>query len=158
QLLVGIGFAVMLSRPDPIRDTLLVARYTEGVLIGLALFGTASLIDFDRPALRELTYLPLVGALALSVLLLLFGSGPGTSSARITLGPVQPIEAIRLLLALFLAGYFARRWELLRQVRAESVRRVELPTWINLPRLTHVLPVIVGVCAAIVLFFFQKDL
>ena len=158
HLLVGIGFAVMLSRPDPIRDTLLVARYTEGVLIGLALFGLVSLLDFDRPALRELTYLPLAGALALSLLLLAFGSGPGTSSARINLGPVQPIEAIRLLLALFLAGYFARRWELLRQVRAETVRNRELPAWLNLPRLTHVLPVAVGVCAALVLFFFQKDL
>jgi len=158
QLLVGVGFAVMLSRPDPIRDTLLLARYAEGVLIGVAIFGLVSLIDLDRPALRELTYLPLVGALALSALLLILGSGPGSSSARINLGPVQPIEAIRLLLALFLAGYFARRWELLRQVRAETMRSLRLPAWINLPRLTHVLPVAIGVGAALLLFFFQKDL
>ena len=146
HLLVGIGFVVMLSRPDPLRDTLLLVRYTQGIVIGVALFGAVSLVDLDRAAFRELTYLPLLGALALSVVLLVFGSGPGSSNAKVNLGPVQPIEAIRLLLALFLAGYFARRWELLRQVGT------------RVPRLHHVLPVITGVAAALTLFFFQKDL
>ncbi len=158
HLLVGVGFVLMLSRPDPLRDTLLIVRYTQGVVIGLALFTAVSLIDLDRAAFRELTYLPLLGALMLSVLLILFGDGPGTSTAKVNLGPVQPIEAIRLLLALFLAGYFARRWELLRQVRTETIRRRRLPSWIDLPRLDHVLPVIAGVGMALVLFFFQKDL
>ena len=120
HLLVGIGFVVMLTRPDPLRDLLLLTRYTQGIVIGVALFGALSLVNLDRPAIRELTYLPLAGAFALSVLLIIFGSGPGSSGARVNLGPIQPIEAIRLLLALFLAGYFARRWELLRQVRAET--------------------------------------
>ena len=110
HLLVGIGFVMMLSRPDPLRDTLLAYRYTEGVIAGLALFAVASMIDLERAAFRGLTYLPLVGALGLSMLLILFGSGPGSSNAKVNLGPVQPIEAIRLLLAIFLAGYFARRW------------------------------------------------
>ena len=44
---------------------------------------------------------------------------------------------------------FARRWELLRQVRTETVRDRRLPDWINLPRLDHVLPVVAGVaCGA----------
>ena len=60
----------------------------------------------------------MLAALSLSILLILFGTGPGTSSARVNLGPLQPIEAIRLLLALFLAGYFARRWEVLRRFEA----------------------------------------
>ena len=48
---------------------------------------------------------------------------PGHAAARkVNLGPVQPIEAIRLLLALFLAGFFARRWELLRDMRGQSFR------------------------------------
>jgi cell division protein FtsW (lipid II flippase) len=158
HLLVGIGFVMMLSRPDPLRDTLLIYRYTVGIIVGLALFTAASMIDLDRAAFRELTYLPLIGALALSVLLIVFGSGPGSSSAKVNLGPIQPIEGIRLLLALFLAGYFARRWELLRQLRAETIRDRRVPKWLNLPRLDHVLPVVAGVGAALVLFFFQKDL
>ena len=57
------------------------------------------------PTFLALSYLPLIGALSLSVLLIVFGNGPGRSNAKVNLGPVQPIEAIRLLLALFLAGY-----------------------------------------------------
>ncbi|MBK9238921.1 MAG: FtsW/RodA/SpoVE family cell cycle protein [Acidobacteria bacterium] len=143
-LLVGIGFALMLSRPDPIRDTLLLTRYTQGIVIGVLLFGAVSMINVERAAFRDWSYVPLVGALILSVLLLVFGSGPGSSSAKVNLGPIQPIEAIRFLLVLFLAGYFARRWELLRQAGA--------------PRLHHVLPVLAGVAAALMLFFVQKDL
>ena len=52
----------------------------------------------------------------------MFGGGPAGSGAKVNLGPVQPIEAIRILLALFLAGYFARNWELLRAVRGERHR------------------------------------
>ena len=87
----------------------------------------ASLIDFRRAAFVELSYIPLIGAFLVSGLLILFGDGPGTSDAKVNLGPVQPIEAIRLLLALFLAGYFARRWELLRQVRARRFATFACP-------------------------------
>jgi cell division protein FtsW (lipid II flippase) len=149
HLLVGLGFVVMLTRPDPLRDTFLLSRYTQGVAIALAVFGALSLVNLDRPAVRELSYVPLVLALLLSLLLIVFGSGPGTSQAKVNLGPFQPIEAIRLLMALFLAGFFARRWELIRQAR---------PGRVNVPRLAHVLPVVAGVGAALVLFFFQKDL
>ena len=148
HLLVGLGFVVMLTRPDPLRDTFLLSRYTLGVTIALAVFAALSLVNLDRPAIRELSYVPLVLALLLSLLLIVFGSGPGSSQAKVNLGPFQPIEAIRLLLALFLAGFFARRWELIRQARSG----------VNVPRLAHVLPVVAGVGAALVLFFFQKDL
>jgi cell division protein FtsW (lipid II flippase) len=158
HLLVGIGFVVMLSRPDPLRDTLLLVRYTQGVVVGVALFGAMSLVDLGRAPFRGFSYVPLVGALALSLVLLAFGSGPGTSQAKVNLGPVQPIEAIRLLLALFLAGYFARTWERIRHGRATAVRDRRVPSWIDVPRLDHVLPVVVGVAAALVLFFLQKDL
>ena len=66
---------------------------------------------FRQVARAGLSYLPLAGALALSVVLILFGGGPAGSNAKVNLGPLQPVEFIRLLLALFLAGYFARRWE-----------------------------------------------
>jgi cell division protein FtsW (lipid II flippase) len=87
-----------------------------------------------------------------------FGYGPGTSNAKVNLGPFQPIEAIRLLLACFLSGYFARRWELLRSARAKAIRTVRLPPWLDAPRGEYVLPVLVGVATALLLFFLQKDL
>jgi len=39
HLLTAIGFAALLARPDPIRDSFLVGRYVEGILLGLALMG-----------------------------------------------------------------------------------------------------------------------
>jgi cell division protein FtsW (lipid II flippase) len=158
HLLTALGFAVLLSRQDPLRDTLLFIRYTQGVSIGLIAFAALSVLDFRKAAFLTLSYAPLVAALFLSALLIVFGDGPGGSNAKVNLGPVQPIEAIRLLLALFLAGYFARRWELLRQVRARTIRDVRIPGWLDLPKMDYVLPVLAGVAAALVFFFLQKDL
>ena len=158
HLLTAIGFAIVVSRSDPLRDTMLFVRYTQGVIAGCVAFAAVSMLDFRKTALAAFTYVPLAGALFLSVLLLLFGSGPAGSNATVNLGPIQPVEAIRLLLGLFLAGYFARRWELLRQIRGRLVRDVRLPTWVHVPRFDYVLPVTVGVGAALLFFFLQRDL
>jgi cell division protein FtsW (lipid II flippase) len=158
HLLTAIGFAVLLSRPDPLRDSVLFVRYAETIALGLALMTALSLLDIAALEFASLSYLPLIAALSLSVLLILFGTGPGSSSAKVNLGPMQPIEGIRLLLALFLAGYFGRRWELLREIRGETPRDVRLPTWINLPRGEYVLPVLVAVAAALLFFVVQRDL
>src|SRR4029453_2364541 len=96
HLLTAIGFAALLSRPDPLRDSMLFVRFTEGTLAGLLVMTAVSLVDFGRIGFAELSYLPLAGALSLSVLLIAFGSGPGNSTAKVNLGPLQPIEAIRL--------------------------------------------------------------
>ncbi len=158
HLLTGVGFAVLLSRADPLRDTLLVVRYAHGVLIGLALLGATSCLNAATPSFARFSYLPLLAAVSLSLVLIVFGDGPGGSGAKVNLGPVQPIEAIRLLLALFLAGYFARRWELLRQITGAVIRDRALPGWLALPRADYVLPVAVGVGGSLLLFFLQKDL
>jgi cell division protein FtsW (lipid II flippase) len=158
HLLTAIGFAVLLSRPDPLRDSLLFVRFAEGTVVGLLVMTALSLIEFGGARFVELSYLPLAGALSLSVVLILFGSGPGSSHAKVNVGPLQPIEAIRLLLALFLAGYFARRWELLRALRSRVVREFRVPEWLNLPRAEYALPVLAGVGLALLFFFLQKDL
>ena len=158
HLLTAIGFAIVVSRSDPLRDTMLFVRYTQGVIAGCVAFAAVSMLDFRKTVLSAFTYVPLAGALFLSILLLLFGSGPAGSNATVNLGPIQPVEAIRLLLGLFLAGYFARRWELLRQIRGRLVRDVRLPAWLHLPRFDYVLPVTVGVGAALLFFFLQRDL
>jgi len=158
HLLTAIGFAALLSRPDPLRDTVLFVRYVQAVIVGLSLFGLASFVDFRKAAFLTLSYVPLLGALLLSVVLILFGDGPGNSSAKVNLGPVQPVEAIRLLLALFLAGYFARRWELLRQIDGDTIRNYRVPGWLHLPRADYVLPVLAGVALSLMFFFLQKDL
>jgi cell division protein FtsW (lipid II flippase) len=158
HLLTAIGFAALLSRMDPLRDTLLFVRYAQGVIAGLALFSCVSWIDFRKAAFLRLRYLPLAAALLLSLLLIVFGGGPGNSNVKVNLGPVQPVEAIRLLLALFLAGYFARQWEVLRQIDSNMIRDYRIPAWLHVPRLDYLLPVVAGVAASLIFFFLQKDL
>src|SRR5262249_32370780 len=46
HLITGIGFVLLLSRSDPLRDIPLFVRQTEGVLAGLALLTVCSMIDF----------------------------------------------------------------------------------------------------------------
>ncbi|HZC79459.1 MAG TPA: FtsW/RodA/SpoVE family cell cycle protein, partial [Ktedonobacterales bacterium] len=159
HVLTALGFAAMISRPDPIRDLLLFPRYAEGVIAGLAIAGGLSFVNLRTSSLKALSYLPLALAFVLSLLLLSpLGSGPAGSGAKVNLGPFQPIEAIRILLALFLAGYFSRHWELLRAVRSNQIGSLTLPGWINLPRARYAAPVLLGVIAALALFFGQKDL
>ena len=158
HLLTALGLAALVSRADPLRDSLLFVRYVEGVLIGLFFLALFSMVDLRRSAWLRLRYLPLAAAFVLSLALILFGSGPGTSGAKVNLGPVQPIEAIRLLLALFLAGYFARAWELLRQVNEKELLPARAPSWVRIPRVGYVVPLLGGVGLALLFFFVQKDL
>jgi cell division protein FtsW (lipid II flippase) len=158
HVLTTLGFLVMLSRPDPIRDTLLVVRFTQGVVLGLAVCLVCSLIQMRTAIFVRFSYLSLAAAIVLSLAVIVFGSGPGSSGAKVNLGPVQPIEAIRLLIAFFLAGYLGRRWEIVRQVRATEVRGRQVPGWLNLPRLDHMLPVLGGVGISLLLFFVLRDL
>jgi cell division protein FtsW (lipid II flippase) len=158
HLLVTLGALAMLSRPDPLRDTILLTRYTEGVVVAAVACGLISLINLRAMGVLQLNYLALAGALLLALALALFGSGPGTSGAKVNLGPWQPVEFIRLLLVVFLAGYLGRRWELLRQVREETWRQRPLPRWLHVPRLEHLLPMLGGVGLALALFFALHDL
>jgi cell division protein FtsW (lipid II flippase) len=158
HVLTAVGFAILLTRPDPLRDTMLVVRYSQSVALGLTVWAAVSLLEFRKAAFLTLSYVPLLGALLLCTMLVLFGDGPGNGGVKVNLGPVQPIEAIRLLIALFLAGYFARRWELLRQINTATIRAYALPRWIPMPRLEYVLPVMLSVATALLFFFVQKDL
>src|SRR4029077_16341450 len=107
--------------------------------------------------LSDWCYTPLLAALTLFGLLLKFGRGPGGTDVKVNLGPMQPVEAIKILLVLFLAGYFTRNWERLRDLRE---KRVFPNLWrrVGLPRLEHVIPVLCAVAAAVLLFFVLKDL
>jgi cell division protein FtsW (lipid II flippase) len=158
HLLTAIGLCAMIARPDPLRDLLLFTRFAQTVFAGALVMALVAGVDFSAPFFRQLVYVPLLAAFLLSMALLAFGRGPGASAARVNLGPVQPIEAIRLFVLLFLAGYFARRWELLRQLRQVMFRGRTLPRWVNIPRADYALPVIGGVAAGLGLLFLQKDL
>jgi cell division protein FtsI/penicillin-binding protein 2/cell division protein FtsW (lipid II flippase) len=153
HILSGIGFILMVSLRDPLRDTEEFAKFSKGVAVG-ALFLLLPLIPaLDYRRLARATYLPLLAAFALFIGLIRFGTGPGSSDARVNLGPFQPVEFIKILLALFLAGYFANKWERLRDLREKRFLR-----FLNLPRFEHAAPVFVAVSIGLAMFFVLKDL
>lgn len=155
--LSGLGLALMVSLRDPVRDLLLFAPFAQGVAVGCGCLLAVSLVDLERSVLPRLSYVPLAAALVLSALLVTLGSGPTGSDARVNLFGVQPVDAIRLLVTLFLAGYFARRWELLRELRDSAVARTRWGA-LRVPRRQDVVPVLVALALVLVAFFLQKDL
>jgi cell division protein FtsW (lipid II flippase) len=156
-ILTGIGYALMVGLRDPLRDTQIFVPFAQGVAGGCIVMMIASLIDWDE-ATASYSFVPLLGAIALSIALIFLGSGPAGSDARVNLGPFQPVEAIKVLLVFFLAGYFAKRWPLLRELREKRFIVARMIPGIEMPRLQYALPVIIGVGVALVFFYLQKDL
>jgi cell division protein FtsI/penicillin-binding protein 2/cell division protein FtsW (lipid II flippase) len=157
HLLSGIGLILMASMRDPLRDTLEFHKFALGVFLGCLLLALAAIPAFTYRRLSDWCYTPLLAALALFGLLLAFGRGPTGNDAKVNLGPFQPVELVKILIVLFLAGYFTRNWERLRDLREKRV----LPGFfrrIGLPRLEHVAPVLCAVALAVAMFFVLKDL
>jgi cell division protein FtsW (lipid II flippase) len=156
--LAGLGLLVMVAVRDPLRDLLLFRTFAEGVLIGCALLFAASQIDPERSPLRRLTWAPLLAAFLLSALLIVLGSGPGGSDVKVNLFGMQPVEAIKLLVVLFLAGYFFDRWEFLRELPETRGGLSALPRWLKLPKLEYGLPPVIALGLVLFFFFLQRDL
>ena len=157
HLITGLGLVLAVSLRDPLRDTLEFSKFAWGVALGCAVLLLPLLRVLNYQRFAAWCYTPLFGALGLFALLMRFGSGPGGNDAKVNLGPFQPVEAIKILLVFFLAGYFARNWERLRDLREKRLVPRSL-RWIGLPRLSHVLPVMVAVALALAFFFLLKDL
>jgi cell division protein FtsW (lipid II flippase)/cell division protein FtsI/penicillin-binding protein 2 len=157
HLLTGIGLMLAISLRDPLRDSLDFKKFAWGCALGCALLLLPLLRAFQYRNFTRWVYTPLLVSFALFGLLLVAGSGPTGSDAKVNLGPFQPVELIKVLLVFFLAGYFSRRWEWLRELRERRL----VPRWVRwpeIPRLQHMLPVMIGVAGALVLFFVLKDM
>jgi len=157
HLLTGVGLALMLSLRDPLRDTLEFRKFALGTSLGCLLLILPALKPLHYLRLSDWCYTPLFGALGLFGLLLAFGRGPAGNDAKVNLGPFQPVELIKVLLVLFLAGYFTRNWERLRDLREKRIFP-KLFRRIGLARVEHIVPVGVAVAVALALFFVLKDM
>ncbi len=157
HLLSGLGLILAVSLRDPLRDTLEFSRFAWGVALGCATLLLPLFRSFDYRRFAKWIYTPLLASFLLFVLLLTLGSGPTGSDSKVNLGPFQPVEVIKLLLVLFMAGYFARKWEHLRELREKRLAPGPLG-WLHLPRFSEALPVMCGAGCALVLFFLLKDL
>lgn len=155
-ILCGIGLMTMLSVRDPLRDQMLVEPFASGVLAGGMLAMAAMSIDYER--LRHFTYLPLVAALALSVMLIVFGDGPGRSGVKVNLWGGQPVDVIRMLQIAFVAAFLGNRWEYLRSLRDPDLGRTRLMAGLPIPPLDYLLPLLLGVAATLLFYVAQRDL
>lgn len=156
-MLTGIGLILMVSLRDPVRDNLLFVDFAQGVAGGAVLLGLASGLDYER-LFGKLSFVPLIASFVLSALLIVFGYGPGTSDAKVNLFGFQPVELIRLLLILFLAGYFAQRWDILRHAREHRPALARLDKLGGIPPLEYTIPVFVCGALSLLFFFLQKDM
>ena len=156
-LLSGVGLTLMVTLRDPLRDTLAFSSFAQGVAAGCAVLALASTLDYRRIS-GKLSYVFLIASFLLSAALILFGSGPTGSDAKVNLLGFQPAEVIRVLIVFFLAGYFAERWEFLRTLRDERQGLKKISRWVEVPRLEYLLPVLGGIVVALAFFFLQKDL
>ncbi len=148
-ILAAVG-QVMTSRLEPG----LGPRQGIWVLIGLGammLVGLLPSVDW----LRRYRYTWASLAIVLQVLTLIFGQDPNGSGAALwfMFGPVnvQPMEAVKLLLVIFLAAYL----EDYRELLAVPGRRLGP---LQLPPVPYLAPILVMVGTALVLFWLQKDL
>ena len=155
--LTGAGLILMVSLRDPVRDNLLFVDFAQGAVGGCVVLAALSGLDFER-LLGKLTFVPLLASFLLSVALVLFGHGPGLSDAKVNLLGFQPVEIIRLLLVLFLAGYFGSRWDVLRHARETRPRLAALTSRVDIPPVEYTLPALVSAALSVGFFFLQKDM
>jgi len=156
-LLTGVGLILMIALRDPVRDNLLFVDFAQGAAVGCVVLAIASVLDFERLA-GKLAFVPLLASFAVSALLILFGTGPGTSDAKVNLFGFQPVELIRILLVFFLAGYFGSRWDVLRHARETRQSLSALTRRLDIPPLEYTLPVAVCVALSLAFFFLQRDM
>lgn len=160
-LITGLSLMLMFSIPDPLRDVMRGRDFASGfVIYGAPLLFFASQIDFQRWKEARHYWAALGGAAVLVLALYFFGFGPGGSDAHVNLrlpllGVVQPIEGVKLLAVLFLAGYMGHHWDLVRAgADGAGVRNLTS----ILPRLRYVLPVAAGVALVLAGFFSVRDM
>ncbi|HUV05981.1 MAG TPA: FtsW/RodA/SpoVE family cell cycle protein [Armatimonadota bacterium] len=145
-VLVGLGGMILFSIKDPLRDTYVFPAQMLGVLLGIL----AAMIPLSAKfrALRpwRYTYLYALFAVFLTLLLALFGTGPG--GAKLRLFGFSPLEVVKLALVFFVASYLADRWSLL----------LGPPRRIRLPLFRDIGPLAVMYLLSLVTFVLVRDL
>lgn len=113
--LSGVGLANLLGSTSN-RDVSFATRHCMGMFAGAVLVVLLAGVNHSqRRTLLEYRYVWALLALLLGVLLLLLGGGPG--GARLQLFGFLPVEVIKPLLLLFVAGYAARQFGAVGPVR-----------------------------------------
>jgi cell division protein FtsW (lipid II flippase) len=158
MLVAGAALMLQISMRDPLRDSPSYLMFATGLLFAIPLAATLAGVNLERTT-RFYIWSPLLLALALSAVLLLFGSGPAGSGTRVNLRlfgtTVQPSEWIRLLITFFLAGFLCDRAALIRN---RPVRWLP-PRWHGLiPHPVDVVPIAAAFLLCAGMFRGMRDL
>lgn len=122
------------------------ASFALGFFVGCVVASGILVAPQDLALLASRTRVPIALAIAATFgALAVAGSGPAGSGTRINLGPVQPIEVIKVLAIAFLAAYLGTRAPKLRWQR----RRFLGLRWPRLVLLVPALAVLLGIVAGL---------
>ena len=166
-LLCGCGVVMLFSLKDPLREAMAYRHHAQGLVLALvALAFAARLTPLGRQKIRRVQYVWVLASLALVAMLYVFGRGP--EGVKLNLfGFFQPVEAIKLMLVFFIAGYLSERAGLIADASSaytppmlNSLRKSDgKPLFaFSLPRRQDLGPVVVMFALALVMFLVIKDM
>ena len=168
--LSGIGIIALFSIRDPLRDVPDYLHQIVGLGMGFLALLAGALMP-NRPGraawapvranLRRYTYVWALAGMVLTAALWKLGSGP--EGVRLNLGFFQPVEVVKILLVLFVAGYLSERGDLL----ADALHRWRPPIpkglpgalkGISVPRRSDIGPIAVMFGLSLLLFLIVRDM
>lgn len=148
----ALGLCVQLGYGDPYSARWTGPEFGVGAFLAGLTGALVLLFPADLPKLFHRGRYVLAGVVVLSfVALALFGTGPRGSGTRINLGPVQPIEAVKVAAVLFLANYLGDRSG---KLRFQRVRFLGL----LFPRPVLLVPALAALLGTFAGLFLVKDL
>lgn len=138
--LTGLGLSTLFAIPNPLSAQLLgFEQLIKGIIPGAIALAVCAAIDwnkfFSRTRDKWLTNTSLHGiffailALLLTVITIIFGTGPEGSGAKINLNlglSVQPAPVINILLALYFAIFLTNKEPLIQGFAAKSMSREDI--------------------------------
>ena len=149
MVICGLSAIVLFSIKDPLRDTYVFAQQVRGVLLGALAFILPLTVKYRVWRPWRYTYIFALAAIALTVLMLLFGYGP--AGARIGFLGFQPMEIIKIALVFFVASYLSDRWHVLLD-RTGPRRRLDVPLFRDIG------PLLVMYLVSLLTFVLVRDL
>jgi cell division protein FtsW (lipid II flippase) len=150
----GIGLSLQMGYGNPLTHQFWPGpQFAQGILIAAALGAIVIILPRDPVEIGAPIEMAIpVLMLATFVALRLFGKGTeGAPDTLINLGPIQPLEIVKLVFVLYLALYFGKRASKLRFQRDRFLG-------IDFPRKSVLIPAILVLIALFGGFVFVKDL
>lgn len=147
----ALGLVVQLGYGSPFRADWPGPAFAPGVFYGGVVAAVILLLPGDPGAwLARGRALFAAVAVGLLLALLAFGDAPGASDQKINLGPVQPIEVVKVATVLFVAEQLGRRAS---RIRFQRTRLGVL----RLPRARLLLPAVAALLSTLVGLFVVRD-